>query len=203
MISRKVLRCLILIAEEAIRSVISEMVYIDFFSLISIKMRLIRVTELDDDRYIYHIGVPFGTAEFVVQYIIERLNAVKHTINILCANKNERRNESKCTARLTLKTKEEIWPFFQPGKRLKNRVKYEFKGGKDEIMDINNYEIEHKHSASCKDSVDDLDQCRITKHQMTCLTVTDEFESTYPRIFRREVNRNFKFRNMNLPKPYQ
>ena len=56
MISRKVLRCLILIAEEAIRSVISEMVYIDFFSLISIKMRLVRVTELDDDRYIYHIG---------------------------------------------------------------------------------------------------------------------------------------------------
>ena len=71
MISRKVLRCLILIAEEA-----------------------------------------FGTAEFVVQYIIERLNVGGHTINILCANKNERKNESKCTARLTLKAKEEIWPFF-------------------------------------------------------------------------------------------
>ena len=110
------------------------------------------ITELDDDRYIYHIAIPFGSSQYIVQYWVERVNAAGHTINLTCAHRRtaKRTAKSECKARLTLKAKSPIWPFIQPGKRLTNRVKYEFKGGREEIMDINNYELQmHNHSQKC------------------------------------------------------
>ena len=40
------------------------------------------ITELDDDRYIYHIAIPFGSSQYIVQYWVERVNGAGHTINI-------------------------------------------------------------------------------------------------------------------------
>ena len=75
----------------------------------------------------------------------------------------------------------------------KNGPARQFEGGSEVICNINNYHADlHSHSKHCQSTVDEIGFCNTTKHQLHCFTTTDEFESVYPRLFRREVRKMAK-----------